>query len=59
MMDADAVELIDRALARYAGREIVAASEVADLLLDIRLAAVLPGVEPEALPGVEVEVCVS
>ena len=51
----DVVELIDRALARYASRDLVAASEVADLLLDIRLAVVLPGVEPE----VKVEVCVS
>lgn len=40
-MDAEALVLIDRALARFAGRDLVAAGEVADLLLDIRL-AVMP-----------------
>jgi hypothetical protein len=44
----DATRLIDRALKRYAGRDIVSAGEVADLLLDIRLAV---GVTDVTLTG--------
>ena len=39
----EAVEMIDRGLARLQNRELVASSEVADLLLDVRtLLAAIP-----------------
>jgi hypothetical protein len=38
----DATVLIDRALARFAQRDLVSSGEVADLLLDIRLAIKCP-----------------
>ena len=45
---AEAIELIDRGLARLQNRELVSSSEVADLLLDVRmLLALVPG-EPGA-----------
>ncbi len=40
MDQAGIVNLIDEALERFAGRDLVASSEVLDLLLDMRSAAV-------------------
>lgn len=43
---ADAVELIDSNLKDLQGRELVAAAEVADLLLDLRMLLAAAQVEP-------------
>ena len=43
---ADAVELIDSNLKYLQGRELVSATEVADLLLDLRMLLAAAQVEP-------------
>lgn len=45
----DAVELIDRNLKDLQGRELVAAAEVADLLLDLRMLLASAQAEPAPL----------
>ncbi|MCZ7527410.1 MAG: hypothetical protein M5U14_14135 [Acidimicrobiia bacterium] len=39
------IELIDEALERFAGRDLVTGAEVVDLLLDLRLAVLGPALE--------------
>jgi hypothetical protein len=56
MDQAGIVTLIDEALERFAGRDLVASSEVVDLLLDLRSAVVSDAaiaalIEAEAQPA--------
>jgi hypothetical protein len=56
MDQAGLVTLIDEALERFAGRDLVASSEVVDLLLDLRSAVVSDAaiaalIEAEAQPA--------
>jgi hypothetical protein len=56
MEQAGLVSIIDEALERYAGRDLIAASEVVDFLLDLRSAVVSDAalaalIEEEAQPA--------
>jgi hypothetical protein len=56
MEQAGLVSIIDEALERYAGRDLIAASEVVDFLLDLRSAVVSDAalaalIEQETLPA--------